>query len=114
MTITKTIKIMLQTHFNPVQSFPVEDRFIRDWFTAVIESYDLTGSPVLTSFRNYEINYEFQQPKDFVNRVIFLGRQRVTLIAQKVNVEYNSRNGYPIIRIIKKNRRKPILAYGKD
>ena len=114
MTITKTIKIMLQTHFNQVQSFPVEDHFIRDWFTAVIESYELTGSPVLTSFRNYEINYEFEQPKDFVNRVIFLGRRRVTLFAQKVNVEFNSRNGYPIIRIIRKNRRKPLLAYGKD
>jgi hypothetical protein len=114
MTITKTIKIMLQTHFNQVQSFPVEDHFIRDWFTAVIESYELTGSPELTSFRNYEINYEFEQPKDFVNRVIFLGRRRVTLFAQKVNVEFNSRNGYPIIRIIRKNRRKPLLAYGKD
>jgi hypothetical protein len=105
---------MLQTHFIPVQAFPVEDRFIRDWFTAVIESFDLTGSRELTSFRNYEINYEFEQPNDFVNRVIFLSRQRVTLIAQKVNVEYNSRNGYPIIRIIRKSRRKPLPVYGKD
>ena len=105
---------MLQTHFYPVQSHPVEDRFIKDWFAAVIESYELTGSPELTSFRNYEINYEFEQPKEFVNRVIFIGRQRVTLIAQRVNVEYNSRSGYPIIRIIRKNRRKPLLAYGKD
>lgn len=105
---------MLQAHFNPVQAFPVEDRFIKDWFAAVIESYELTGSTELTSFRNYEINYEFEQPKDFVNRVIFLSRQRVTLIAQKVNVEYNSRHGYPIIRIIRKNRRKPLVVYGKN
>jgi hypothetical protein len=105
---------MLQTHFIPVQAFPVEDRFIKDWFTAVIESFELTGSSELTSFRNYEINYEFEQPRDFVNRVIFLSRERVTLLAQKVNVEYNSRHGYPIIRIIRKNRRKPLPAYGKD
>ena len=105
---------MLQTRFNPIQPFPVEDRFIKDWFHAVLQSYELTGGSELTSFRNYEINYEFDQPKDFVNRVIFLGGRRVTLFAQKVNVEYNSRNGYPIIRIVRKNRRKPLLAYGKD
>ena len=105
---------MLQTHFNPVQAFPVEDRFIRDWFTAVIESFELTGSTELTSFRNYEINYEFEQPKDFANRLIFLSRQRVTLLAQKVNVEYNSRHGYPVIRIIRKNRRNSLLVYGKN
>ena len=114
MIITKTIKIMLQTHFYPVQAFPVEDRFIRDWFTSVMESFELTGSHELTSFRNYEINYEFEQPRDFVNRVIFLNRRKAMLIAQKVNVEYNSLSGYPIIRIIKKNKRKPLSAYGKD
>ena len=64
---------MLQTHFNPVQSFPVEDRFIKDWFNAVLQSFDLTGSRDLTSFRNYEINYEFQQPNDFIKRVIIHG-----------------------------------------
>jgi len=105
---------MLQTHFNPVQSFPVEDRFIKDWFNAVLQSYELTGSRELTSFRNYEINYEFQQPNDFINRVIILGRRKATLIAQKVNVEYHSLNGFPVIRIIKKNKRKLIVTYGKD
>ena len=105
---------MLQTHFNTVQTFPVEDRFIRDWFTSVIESFEITGSSELSSFRNYEINYEFEQPKEFVNRVIFLGRRKVTLIAQKVNVEYNSIHGYPFVRIIRKNRRKPLHAYGKN
>jgi hypothetical protein len=105
---------MLQTHFNPVQSFPVEDRFIKDWFNAVFLSFDLTGSSELTSFRNYEINYEFEQPRDFVNRVIFQGRRKATLIAQKVNVEYYSLNGFPVIRIIKKNKRKLFATYGKD
>ena len=105
---------MLQTHFSPVQSFPVEDRFIKDWFNAVLQSYELTGSRELTSFRNYEINYEFQQPNDFINRVIILGRRKATLIAQKVNVEYHSLNGFPVIRIIKKNKRKLIATYGKD
>ena len=35
---------MLQTHFNPIQPFPVEDRFIKDWFHAVFQSFELTGS----------------------------------------------------------------------
>jgi hypothetical protein len=105
---------MLQTHFNTVQAFPVEDRFIKDWFAAVMESYELTGSHELTSFRNYEINYEFEQPRDFVNRVIFFSRRKALLFAQKVNVEYNTLNGYPMVRIIRKNKRKPLLAYGKD
>jgi hypothetical protein len=105
---------MLQTHFIPVQSFPVEDRFIKDWFNAVFESFELTGSSELSSFRNYEINYEFEQPRDFVNRVIFLGKRRATLFAQKVNVEYRSLNGFPVIRIIRKNKRKLIATYGKD
>ena len=105
---------MLQTHFIPVQSFPVEDRFIKDWFNAVFQSFDLTGSSELSSFRNYEINYEFEQPKDFVNRVIFRGRRKATLIAQKVNVEYYSLNGFPVIRIIKKTKRKLFATYGKD
>jgi hypothetical protein len=105
---------MLQTRFNPIQPFPVEDRFIKDWFHAVLQSYELTGGSELTSFRNYEINYEFEQPRDFVNRVIFLGRRRATLIAQKVNVEYHSMNGFPVIRIIRKNKRKLFATYGKD
>jgi hypothetical protein len=105
---------MLQPHFNPVQSFPVEDRFIKDWFNAVLQSFDLTGSRELTSFRNYEINYEFQQPSDFINRVIIHGRRKATLIAQIVNVEYHSLNGFPVIRIIKKNKRKLLATYGKD
>jgi len=105
---------MLQTHFIPVQSFPVEDRFIKDWFNAVFESFELTGSSELSSFRNYEINYEFEQPRDFVNRVIFLGKRRATLFAQKVNVEYRSLNGFPVIRITRKNKRKLIATYGKD
>ena len=76
---------MLQTHFNPVRSFPVEDRFIKDWFNAVFQSFDVTGSSELSSFRNYEINYEFEQPYDFVNRVILRGRRKATLIDQKLN-----------------------------
>ena len=105
---------MLQTHFNPIQPFPVEDRFIKDWFHAVFQSFELTGGSELTSFRNYEINYEFEQPQDFVNRVIFQGRRKATLIAQKVNVEYRSLNGFPVVRIIRKNKRKLFATYGKD
>jgi hypothetical protein len=105
---------MLQTHFNPIQPFPVEDRFIKDWFHAVFQSFELTGSSELTSFRNYEINYEFEQSKDFVNRVIFHGQRKATLIAQKVNVEYRSLNGFPVVRIIRKSKRKLFATYGKD
>ena len=105
---------MLQTRITHVQSFPVEDRFIKDWFNAVFQSFELTGNSELTSFRNYEINYEFEQPSDFINRVIILGRRRATLIAQKVNVEYHSANGFPVIRIIRKNKRKLFATYGKD
>jgi hypothetical protein len=79
-----------------------------------MESFELTGSPELSSFRNYEINYEFEQPKDFVNRVIIRGRRKATLIAQKVNVEYHSLHGYPVVRIIRKNKRKLLPQYGKD
>lgn len=74
--------------------------------------------PTEDRFRNYEINYEFEQPKDYVNRVVFLdGKRHIVLIAQKITVEYTTAKsifgGYPTIRIIKKRKtRKPAMIHG--
>ena len=106
--------MLLQTNFDSFHPFLVEDLFIRNWFKSVILNFEAYGTTELSHFRNYEINYEFEQPMDFANRVIFKKKGNATLIAQKVNVEYVTTAGRPVIRVIRKNKRKSLLAYGKN
>ncbi|MBA4055473.1 MAG: hypothetical protein C0490_12230, partial [Marivirga sp.] len=100
------------------QFYPTEDKFLKEWFSSIIHSYECDGTTELSVFRNYEINYEFEQPKEYLNRVLFLdGSRHVILIAQKITVEYLTAKsifaGYPTIRIIKKRKtRKPAMIHG--
>lgn len=100
------------------QFYPTEDKFLKEWFRSVIHSYECDGTTDLSAFRNYEINYEFEQPKDHVNRIVFAdGTRHVILVAQKITVEYLTSKGmfgsYPTIRIIKKGKsRKPAMIHG--
>ncbi len=98
--------------------YPTEDKFLKEWFQAILHGYTCHGHTELSSFRNYEINYEFEQPREYVNRVIFHeGGTHVTLIAQKITVEYMASRGifsrHPTIRIIKRKRtRKTFMIHG--
>ena len=108
---------MLQQNINSASHHPIEQRWIKEWFLAVIHSFECNGATELSPYRNYEINYEFEQPMEYVNRIVFHGRKHVTLIAQKITVEYITTkgifNGLPTIKIIRKNKaRKPVLIYG--
>jgi len=87
--------------------FPVEDRFLKEWFHSVIFSFERYGKIELTAYENYAINYEFGQ-HDYQNKVEFIGNGGAILTTRKMVIQYKktkgSFSGKDIIMIMKRNR----------
>ncbi len=87
--------------------FPVEDRFLKEWFNSVVFSFESYGKIELTPYENYAINYEFDQ-QDYQNKIEFKGNGSAVLTTEKMIVEYKktrgSFSGKDIVLIMKRNR----------
>ena len=102
------MQVSIDLGANLSRFYPIEDKFLKEWFHEVILSFEAYGKTELTPYQNYAINYEFGQ-QAYTNKIEFDGNGGAILTTQKMVIEYRHKkkglfSGFDSIQIIKKNR----------